>query len=365
MMTTADLSLRFDPAYEKISRHFHRHPDQFAQAFARAWFKLTHRDMGPRARYLGPEVPAEIFVWQDPLPPVTHPLVEAGDIATLKAALLACGLSVADLVATAWASAATFRRTDKRGGANGARLRLAPQKDWPVNEPPRLARALAALEQVRAAFNAAAPGGRTISLADLIVLGGSAAIEKAAHDGGHAIIVPFAPGRSDATAEQTDAASFAVLEPRARGFRNYRAPELGAPAEECLVEQASLLGLTAPEMTVLLGGMRVLGLCAGQAGHGVLTARPGTLSQDFFVNLLDMDTQWQILAEAEGIFEGRNRQTGARSWTATRADLVFGANAQLRALAEFYASDDNAAKFVHDFVAAWTKVMNADRFDLT
>jgi catalase-peroxidase len=363
-MLTTDLSLRMDPAYEKISRRFHKNPDQFADAFARAWFKLTHRDMGPRARYLGPEVPKEELIWQDPVPAVDHKLVEAAEIADLKARILASGLSVAELVSTAWASASTFRATDKRGGANGARVRLAPQKDWAVNQPAQLAKVLAALEGVQKAFNASASGGKKVSLADLIVLGGCAGIEKAAKDAGHAVTVPFSPGRTDATAAQTDAASFAVLEPFADGFRNYLKAEIGVPAEEMLVDKAQLLALTAPEMTVLVGGMRMLGANVGGAKHGVFTSRPGKLTADFFTNLLDMATIWKPVSAANDIFEGRDRKTGAVKWTATRVDLVFGSNSQLRALAEVYASDGNEAKFVKDFVAAWTKVMNADRFDL-
>ncbi len=363
-MLTTDLSLRMDPAYEKISRRFHQHPDQFADAFARAWFKLTHRDMGPRARYLGPEVPTEALIWQDPLPAVDHKLVDAADIAALKAKILASGLAVAELVATAWAAAATFRGTDMRGGANGARIRLAPQKDWAVNQPAQLARVLAALEGVQKAFNAGAAGGKRVSLADLIVLGGGAAIEKAAQAAGHAVTVPFAPGRTDATAAQTDAASFAVLEPVADGFRNYLKADVGVAAEEMLVDKAALLTLTAPEMTVLVGGLRVLGANVGGARHGVFTSRPGQLTNDFFTNVLDMATSWKPLSAAGDIFEGSDRRTGAVKWTATRVDLVFGSNSQLRALSEVYASDGNAGKFVRDFVAAWTKVMNADRFDL-
>ncbi|WP_119967148.1 catalase/peroxidase HPI [Simplicispira lacusdiani] len=361
MMTTADLSLRFDPAYEKIARRFHQNPQEFADAFARAWFKLTHRDMGPRARYLGPLVPQEELIWQDPIPAVNHPLVDEQDIADLKARVLASGLSIAQLVTTAWASASTFRGSDKRGGANGARIRLAPQKDWEANQPAELARVLARLETLRGEFNA---GGKTISLADLIVLGGCAAVEAAARQAGHDVTVPFAPGRMDATQEQTDIDSFAVLEPRADGFRNYARPGLGDAAAELLVDKAQLLTLTAPEMTVLIGGLRVLGANTGQSTHGVFTRRPGTLTNDFFVNLLDMGTAWQRSATAEGVLEGRDRATGALRWTGTVADLVFGSNSQLRALAEVYASGDAQAKFVHDFVAAWNKVMNLDRFDL-
>jgi len=360
-MLTTDLSLRFDPAYEKISRRFLAHPDQFADAFARAWFKLTHRDMGPRARYLGPEVPAEELIWQDPLPAVDHPLVTDADVAALKAQVLASGLTVAELVSTAWASASTFRGSDKRGGANGARIRLAPQKDWAVNRPQQLARVLQVLEGIRTGFS---QGGKAISLADLIVLAGSAAVEKAAADAGHAVTVPFAPGRADASQEQTDVASFAPLEPVADGFRNYLKGRYVVPAEALLVDKAQLLTLTAPEMTVLVGGLRVLGANADGGAHGVFTARPGRLSNDFFVNLLDMGTEWKPSATDDGLFEGRDRKTGAAKWTGTRVDLVFGSNAVLRALAEVYGSADGQEKFVKDFVAAWTKVMNLDRFDL-
>ncbi|WP_374548010.1 catalase/peroxidase HPI, partial [Rhodoblastus sp.] len=357
-MLTTDLSLRFDPAYEKISRRFYENPDQFADAFARAWFKLTHRDMGPRARYLGPLVPKEELIWQDPVPPVDHPLVNAQDIAALKAKILASGLSVAELVGTAWASASTFRGSDKRGGANGARIRLAPQKDWAVNEPARLAKALQALEKVQAEFNASAAGGKKVSLADLIVLGGDAAIEKAAKDAGLDVTVPFAPGRTDATAEQTDAHSFAPLEPRADGFRNYLGGKPRVSPEDLLIDRAQLLTLTAPELTVLIGGLRVLGANVGQSPHGVFTAHPGTLTNDFFVNLLDMGAQWRPAAGAEGVYEAVDRKTGAVKWTGTRVDLLFGSNSQLRALAEVYGSADAKAKFVQDFVAAWTKVTN-------
>lgn len=363
MMTTADLSLRFDPVYEPISRRFHQNPELFADAFARAWFKLTHRDMGPRSRYLGPEVPAEDLIWQDPVPAVDHALVDAADIEQLKAEVLASGLTVAELVKTAWASASTFRGSDKRGGANGARIRLAPQKDWDINEPAELARVLAVLDGVRERFNAAQTGGKRISAADLIVLAGSAAVEEAARRAGHPVTVAFAPGRTDARQEQTDVESFAVLEPRADGFRNYQRADSQAPAEELLLDRAQLLTLTAPEMTVLVGGLRVLGANTGRSTHGQLTERPGTLSTDFFVNLLDMGTKWGPAAEA-GVYEGRDRASGALKWTATRADLVFGSNSELRALLEVYASDDNAGKFVQDFAAAWTKVMNLDRFDL-
>ncbi|MCA3723846.1 MAG: catalase/peroxidase HPI [Phenylobacterium sp.] len=362
MMTTADLSLRFDPIYEPISRRFHKDPQAFADAFARAWFKLTHRDMGPRARYLGPEVPAEVLIWQDPAPEVDHPLVDAADIAALKADVLASGLTIPELVSTAWASASTFRGSDKRGGANGARIRLAPQKDWEVNQPAQLARVLATLDGVRAHFNAAQKDGKKISLADLIVLAGSAGIEAAAKAAGRSITVPFTPGRTDATAEQTDADSFAVLEPRADGFRNYRGAGVTAPAEELLVDKAQLLTLTAPEMTVLVGGLRVLGANHGGAAHGVFTDHVGVLSNDFFVRVLDMDVAWT--PAGEDLFEGRERSTGKVVRTATRADLVFASNSELRALAEVYAQDDSAGKFTADFVKAWTKVMELDRFDL-
>jgi len=361
-MLTTDLSLRFDPAYEKISRRFLENPDQFADAFARAWFKLTHRDMGPRARYLGPEVPAEVLIWQDPIPAVDHPLIDAGDIAALKRDILASGLSVSELVSTAWASASTFRGGDKRGGANGARIRLAPQKDWAANEPAQLAKVLAALESVQAKFNGGAAGGKRVSLADLIVLGGNAAIEQAAKDAGLDISVPFSPGRADATQEHTDVDSFAPLEPFADGFRNYLARESAVPAEHLLVDKAQLLTLTAPEMTVLVGGLRVLGANAGGSKDGVLTSRPGTLSNDFFVNLLDMGTAWSPAGSNR--FEGRDRATGAAKWTASRVDLVFGSNSVLRALAEVYASADGKQKFAQDFAAAWAKVMELDRFDL-
>ncbi len=363
MMTTADLALRFDPIYEKISRHYYENPDVFADAYARAWYKLTHRDMGPHTRLLGPEVP-EPQIWQDPVPAVDHPLVDAADIAALKTQILATGLSVSELVRAAWASAATFRGTDKRGGANGARVRLAPQAGWEVNDPASLTKVLGALEGVQQTFNASASGGKKISLADLIVLGGCAAVEAAAKAGGFDVVVPFTPGRTDATAEQTDAASFAVLEPTFDGFRNYVKASHPVPAEHLLVERAALLTLSAPEMTVLVGGLRVLGGNAGGSSHGVLTARPGVLSNDFFVNLLDMATEWSATSDAQTAFEGRDRTTGAVRWTGTRADLVFGSNSVLRALAEVYASDDAEQKFVHDFVAAWDKVMNLDRFDL-
>ena len=364
MMTTADLSLRFDPIYEPIARRFHANPDEFADAFARAWFKLTHRDMGPKACYLGKEVPAEDLIWQDPVPAVDHELIDAGDIADLKAKVLASGLSVSDLVFTAWASASTFRGSDRRGGANGARIRLAPQKDWAVNEPARLAKVLAALEGIQKAFNDAQSGGKKVSLADLIVLAGSAAIEKAAKAAGHDLEVPFTPGRTDATQDQTDAESFAPLEPVADGFRNYLTGRYSVSAEQFLVDKAQLLTLTAPEMTVLVGGLRVLGANHGQSKHGVLTERPETLTNDFFVNLLDMGTEWKPVAGSEGLYEGRDRKSGKVKWTGTRADLVFGSNSQLRAVAEVYGCADAPADFVADFVAAWTKVMELDRFDL-
>jgi catalase-peroxidase len=363
-MLTSDIALRADPAYEKISRRFFEDPDAFADAFARAWFKLTHRDMGPRARYLGPEVPAEPLIWQDPVPAVDHPLIDAADIARLKAMILASGLTISQLVSTAWASASTFRGSDKRGGANGARIRLAPQKDWPVNQPAQLALVLDTLAGVQAAFNDAQADGKRVSLADLIVLGGAAAVEEAARRAGHDIALPFAPGRTDASDEQTDAASFAVLEPVADGFRNYLSQDYGIPAEALLVDKAQLLTLTAPEMTVLVGGLRVLGANAGNSPHGVLTDRPETLTTDFFVNLLDMRTAWKPVDASEQLFEGRDRATGEPRWTGSRVDLVFGSHSQLRALAEVYACQGSEARFVRDFAAAWTKVMNADRFDL-
>jgi catalase-peroxidase len=363
-MLTTDLSLRFDPAYEKISRRFMEHPDEFADAFARAWFKLTHRDMGPRARYLGPEVPAEELIWQDPIPAVDHKLIDAQDAASLKKDILASGLSVSQLVTTAWASASTFRGSDKRGGANGARIRLAPQKDWEVNQPAELARVLETLDGIRSKFNSTQAGGKKISLADLIVLGGCAGLEQAARNAGHELTVPFTPGRMDASAEQTDAASFAVLEPVADGFRNYLKMRFAVSAEELLVDRAQLLTLTAPEMAVLVGGMRVLGANFGGAKHGVFTDRPGALTNDFFINLLDMGTAWQPVDESRALFEGRDRATGMPKWTATRVDLIFGSNSQLRAIAEVYACADAEQKFLHDFVAAWNKVMNLDRFDL-
>jgi catalase-peroxidase len=363
-MLTTDLSLRFDPAYEKISRRFMEHPDQFADAFARAWFKLTHRDMGPRARYLGPEVPSEELIWQDPVPAVDHPLIDEADIAALKKKILESGLSTGELVSTAWASASTFRGSDKRGGANGARIRLAPQKDWEVNEPAQLAKVIKVLEGIQAGFNGAQSGGKKVSLADLIVLGGAAAVEDAAKKAGHPVAVPFSPGRTDASQEQTDVASFAVLEPAADGFRNYLKGKYSVPAESLLIDKAQLLTLTAPEMTVLVGGLRVLGGNVGQTKHGVFTDRPGVLGNDFFVNLLDMRTEWKATSDNEAVFEALDRKTGERKWTGTRVDLIFGSHSQLRALAEVYASADAQEKFVRDFVAAWAKVMELDRFDL-
>jgi catalase-peroxidase len=366
-MLTTDLSLRFDPAYEKISRRFYEHPDRFADAFARAWFKLTHRDMGPIVRYLGPLVPKETLSWQDPIPAVNHPLIGAQDIAALKAKILASGLSISELVSTAWASASTFRGSDKRGGANGARIRLAPQKDWEVNEPAQLVKVLQKLEAIQKEFNASQTGGKKVSLADLIVLGGSAAIEKSAKAAGHNVEVPFTPGRMDASQEQTDVDSFEPLEPMADGFRNYFRASQGLSPEERLVDRAQLLKLTAPEMTVLVGGLRVLGANVGKSTHGVLTKQPETLSNDFFVNLLDMNTQWQPTNASNGsgdVYEGRDRKTNEIKWTGTRVDLIFGSHSQLRALAEVYACADSKEKFAKDFVAAWTKVMNHDRFDL-
>jgi catalase-peroxidase len=363
-MLTTDLSLRFDPAYEKISRRFMEHPDEFADAFARAWFKLTHRDMGPRARYLGPEVPAEELIWQDPVPAVGHKLVDAQDITALKAKILASALSVSDLVSTAWASASTFRGSDKRGGANGARIRLAPQKDWAVNEPAKLSKVLKILEGLRDDFNETQPGGKKISLADLIVLGGCAGVEEAAKRAGHRVTVPFTPGRTDASQTQTDIESFAVLEPVADGFRNYTGPNMPTSAEEMLLDKAQLLTLTAPEMTVLLGGMRVLNTNVGETKQGILTRKPETLSNDFFVNLLDMRTSWKATSDAKDAFEARDAKTGRIEWTASRVDLVIGSNAQLRALAEVYGSADAQEKFVHDFIAVWSKVMNLDRYDV-
>ncbi len=363
-MLTTDLALRFDPEYEKISRRFFENPDQFAEAFARAWFKLTHRDMGPKARYVGPEVPVEDLIWQDPIPACDHPLVDAGDIAALKAKILASGLSVSELVSTAWASASTYRGSDMRGGANGARVRLAPQKDWAVNKPDQLAKVLGVLEGIQSDFNGSASGGKKVSLADLIVLAGGAAVESAAKAAGYSVDVPFTPGRMDASAEQTDAESFAVLEPIADGFRNYQKARYSVSTEELLVDKAQLMRLTAPEMTVLIGGMRVLNTNADGSANGVFTAKPETLSNDFFVNLLDMATGWTAISDDEDLFEGRDRASGEVKWTATRADLVFGSNSQLRAIAEVYGQSDSGEKFVKDFVAAWTKVMNADRFDL-
>ena len=363
-MLTTDLSLRLDPAYEKISRRFYENPDQFADAFARAWFKLTHRDMGPIVRYLGPLVPKETLSWQDPIPAVDHPLIGAQDIAGLKVKILASGLSVSDLVSTAWASASTFRGSDKRGGANGARIRLAPQKDWAVNQPAQLAKVLQKLETIQKEFNASQTGRKKVSLADLIVLGGGAAIEKAAKAAGNSVEVPFAPGRMDASEEQTDVHSFAPLEPKVDGFRNYVNGKQRLSPEELLVDRAQLLKLTAPEMTILVGGLRVLGANAGKSTHGVFTKRTETLTNDFFVNLLDMGTQWLVVAGAEDVYEGRDRKTNEVKWTGTRVDLIFGSNSQLRALAEVYACADSKEKFVKDFVAAWTKVMNHDRFDL-
>ncbi|MBU2601375.1 MAG: catalase/peroxidase HPI [Actinobacteria bacterium] len=364
MMTTADMAMRMDPIYESISRRFHENPEEFADAFARAWFKLTHRDMGPRSRYLGPEVPAEELIWQDPVPAVDHELVDARDIAALKGTILASGLSVSQLVSTAWASASTFRGSDKRGGANGARIRLAPQKDWEVNQPAQLKTVLQTLEGIQAEFNGAQSGGKKISLADLIVLGGCAGVEQAAKNAGHDVTTPFTPGRTDAAQEQTDVRSFAVLEPIADGFRNYQKTNYSASAEELLVDRAQLLTLSAPEMTVLVGGMRVLGANVGQSPHGAFTGRPEMLTNDFFVNLLDMSTTWTAASDDDGVFEGRDRATGELKWTGTRVDLIFGSNSQLRALAEVYGCEDSQEKFLRDFVAAWNKVMNLDRFDL-
>jgi catalase-peroxidase len=363
-MLTTDLALRFDPVYERISRRFMENPDQFADAFARAWFKLTHRDMGPRTRYLGPEVPTEELIWQDPIPAVNHRLIDAQDIASLKEKILASDLSVSELISTAWASASTFRGSDKRGGANGARIRLAPQKDWAVNQPAQLAKALKTLENIQSTFNSAQSGGKKVSLADLIVLGGCAGVEQAAKSAGHEVTVPFTPGRMDASQEQTDAVSFAVLEPIADGFRNYLKTKFSVSAEELLVDRAQLLTLTAPEMTILIGGLRVLNTNFGQSQHGVFTRHPGTLTNDFFVNILDMSTTWNASSEDTDVFEGRDRATGKLKWTGTRVDLIFGSNSQLRALAEVYALEDSREKFVHDFIAVWNKVMNLDRFDL-
>ena len=364
IMTDADMAMRMDPIYEPIARHFHENPDELADAFARAWFKLTHRDMGPRSRYLGPEVPTEDLIWQDPVPAVDHELVAAADIGDLKAKILASGLSISDLVSTAWASAATFRGSDKRGGANGARIRLVPQRDWEVNKPAQLAKVLQTFEGIQKEFNAAQAGGKKVSLADLIVLGGCAAIEQAVKNAGHDVEVPFTPGRTDATQEQTDVNAFAVLEPIADGFRNYQKAKYSVSAEELLVDKAQLLTLTAPEMTVLVGGMRALNANVGKSQHGVFTTRPETLTNDFFVNLLDMRTEWKATSEDGVEFEGRDRATGELKWTGTRVDLIFGSNSQLRAIAEVYGQDDAQEKFVQDFVAAWNKVMNADRFDL-
>jgi catalase-peroxidase len=364
MMTTADLALRFDPIYEAIARRYLQNPAEFAGAFARAWFKLTHRDMGPRSRYLGPEVPAEDLIWQDPVPAVNHQMIDAKDIATLKGKILASGLTVSQMVSTAWASASTFRGSDKRGGANGSRIRLAPQKNWEVNQPEQLASVLKTLEGIQKEFNGAQSGGKKVSLADLIVLGGCAAVEQAAKKAGHDVSVPFSPGRTDASQEQTDGVSFAVLEPKADGFRNYQKTKYSISAEELLVDRAQLLTLTAPEMTVLVGGMRVLNANFGQSKHGVFTRRPEALTNDFFLNLLDMRTTWKATSEDADVFEGRDRATGELKWTGTRVDLIFGSNSQLRALAEVYGSADAQQKFVQDFVAAWTKVMNLDRFDL-
>jgi catalase-peroxidase len=364
-MTTADLSLRFNPIYEPIARRFHKNPEEFADAFARAWFKLTHRDMGPRSRYLGPEIPDEELIWQDPVPKVENELIDEQDVAELKSKILASDLSISELVYTAWASASTFRCSDKRGGANGARIRLAPQKNWEVNHPSQLKTVLQILEKIQNEFNSAQTGGKMVSLSDLIVLGGCAGIEQAAKNAGHNVIVPFSPGRSDASKEQTDVKSFAVLEPVADGFRNYIKTKYSVSAEELLVNRAQLLTLTAPEMTVLIGGMRVLNTNFGNSQHGVFTNRPEMLTNDFFVNLLDMSTTWKPTSKDEDIFEGHDRKTGELKWTSTRVDLIFGSNSQLRAIAEVYACDDSQNKFVHDFVSAWNKVMNADRFDVT
>jgi catalase-peroxidase len=363
-MLTTDLALRFDPAYEKIARHYLVHPDQLADAFARAWLKLTHRDMGPRARYLGPEVPREEFIWQDPIPSVNHKLIDEKDITALKDKVLTCGLSVSELVSTAWASASSFRGSDKRGGANGARIRLEPQKNWEVNQPAQLAKILKTLEDIQAAFNSAQTDGKKISLADLIVLAGCAGIEQAAKNAGHKVTVPFTPGRMDATQEQTDIDSFAVLEPVADGFRNYQKKRYAVSAEKLLVDRAQLLTLTAPEMTLLVGGLRVLNANTGHSKHGVFTERPEALTNDFFVNLLGMGITWKSVTPDGDMFEGRDRSTGEVKWTGTRVDLIFGSNSQLRALAEVYGGADAKQKFIHDFIAAWNKVMNLDRFDL-
>ncbi|MHB1060887.1 MAG: catalase/peroxidase HPI [Thiobacillus sp.] len=364
IMTAADMAMRMDPIYEPIARHFHQNPDEFADAFARAWFKLTHRDMGPRSRYLGPEVPAEVLIWQDPVPAVDHVLIDDQDAAALKGTILASGLTVPELVSTAWASASTFRGSDKRGGANGARIRLAPQKDWEANQPAQLAKVLGKLEGIQREFNGAQSGGKQVSLADLIVLAGCAGVEQAANNAGHTVTVPFAPGRTDASQEQTDVDAFAVLEPIADGFRNYQKAKYTVSAEELLLDRAQLLTLSAPEMTVLVGGMRALNANVGQSQQGVFTQRPGALSNDFFVNLLDMGTEWKPVSDAEDVFEGRDRKTGEKKWTGTRVDLIFGSHSQLRALAEAYACADAEEKFVRDFVTAWNKVMNLDRFDL-
>jgi catalase-peroxidase len=364
MMTTADLSLKFDPIYEPIARRYLKNPEEFKDAFARAWFKLTHRDMGPRSRYLGPEVPEEELIWQDPVPAVDHELIDAQDIADLKGKILASGLSIPELVSTAWSSASTFRGSDKRGGANGARIRLSPQRDWEVSEPAQLKKVLQTLEGIQAEYNSAQSGGKKVSLADLIVLGGCAGVEQAAKNGGYDVTVPFSPGRTDASQEQTDVEAFAVLEPAADGFRNYQKAKYAVSAEELLLDRAQLLTLTAPEMTVLVGGMRVLNANFGQSQHGVFTKRPETLTNDFFLNLLDMGTEWKVTSEDEDVFEGRDRKSGELKWTGTRVDLIFGSNSQLRALAEVYGCEDSQEKFLHDFVAVWNKVMNLDRFDL-
>jgi len=364
IMTTADMSLRKDPIYRQIAKRFYENPEEFAEAFARAWFKLTHRDMGPRSRYLGPEVPEEELIWQDPVPAVDHELIDAQDIADLKGKILASGLPISELVSTAWASASTFRGSDKRGGANGARIRLAPQKDWEVNQPEQLEKVLETLKGIQKAFNDAQSGGKKVSLADLIVLGGCAGVEQAAKNAGHDTIVPFTPGRTDATQEQTDVESFAVLEPVADGFRNYLKKKYAVSAEELLVDRAQLLTLTAPEMTVLIGGMRILNANFGKSQHGIFTKRSETLTNDFFVNLLDMKTEWKATSEDEDLFEGYDRVTGKLKWTGTRVDLIFGSNSQLRAFSEVYACEDSQEKFLHDFVVAWNKVMELDRFDL-
>jgi catalase-peroxidase len=363
-MLTTDLSLRFDPVYEKISRRFYENPDEFADAFARAWFKLTHRDMGPRARYLGPEVPKEELIWQDPIPAMDHALVNEQDVASLEGKILASGLTVSELVSTAWASASTFRGSDKRGGANGARVRLAPQKDWESNQPKQLQKVLKTLEKIQSDFNSSQSGGKKVSLADVIVLAGCAGVEQAARNAGINVAVPFSPGRVDASQEQTDVESFAVLEPAADGFRSYTNGNGNAPAEVMMLDKAQLLTLTAPELTVLVAGMRVLNTNVGQTKFGVFTNRPEALTNDFFINLLDMGTAWKATSDAQDVFEGRDRKTGKVKWTATRADLIFGSNAQLRALSEVYGSSDAHEKFVHDFVGVWNKVMNLDRFDL-